>query len=275
MTVFNGARFLREAIESCLNQTFTDLELIIIDDGSTDCSLAIINSFEDDRIVLLINESNKGQSFSRNKGIKESSGGYIAIMDADDVAYPDRIEKQVIFLTQNEGISIVGSYVSVINEKGEILKLRRFPANNDEIKVDLIFNCPLLHSAVMWRKSDFEKYKLEYSEDFIYAQDMELWSRAMFYVNFANLPEPLIYSRFRNSNSVTAKFPDKQRECGERIVEATLNRMGIRYKKELLEPINKSNFLIHVACYLTIIVKSKPALRGCLKLNYFVKRIIK
>jgi glycosyltransferase involved in cell wall biosynthesis len=274
MTVFNGERFIREAIEGCLNQTHDNLELIIIDDGSTDSSLEIINSFQDERIKQLINKTNKGQSYSRNIGIKESSGEYIAIMDADDVAYPDRVEKQVIFLSQNEHISIVGSYVSVINEDGEILKLRRFPANNDEIKVDLIFNCPLVHSAVMWRKSDFEKYKLEYSEEFIYAQDMELWSRAMFYVNFANIPEPLIYSRFRNSNSVTAKYPEKQRECGERIVQATLKRMGIRYEKELLKPINRSNFLIHVACYLLIVVKSKPAMKKGLKINYFIKKLV-
>jgi glycosyltransferase involved in cell wall biosynthesis len=77
MTVYNGERFLREAIDSCINQSYDNLELIIIDDGSTDSSLDIINSFDDDRIVLLINESNKGQSYSRNRGIKESRGEYI------------------------------------------------------------------------------------------------------------------------------------------------------------------------------------------------------
>lgn len=102
---------------------------------------------------------------------------------------------------------------------------------------------------------------------------MELWSRAMFYVNFANIPAPLIYSRFRNSNSVTAKFPEKQRECGERMVEASLNRMGIRYKKELLEPINRSNFLIHVACYLSIVVKLKPVIKEKSKITYFAKKL--
>jgi glycosyltransferase involved in cell wall biosynthesis len=115
--------------------------------------VARVETFENLRMLskLLINESNKGQSYSRNWGIKEASGEYIAIMDSDDVPYPDRVEKQVIFLTQNEGISIVGSYVSVINEDGEILKLRRFPANNDEIKVNLIFNCkilPILRTAL-------------------------------------------------------------------------------------------------------------------------------
>lgn len=126
MTVYNGARFLREAIESCLAQSYANLELIIIDDGSNDTSLEIINSFKDDRIVLLINESNKGQSYSRNRGIKESTGEYIAIMDADDVAYPYRLEEQVKFLSQNKNIAIVGSYVSVINEKGELVKHEDF-----------------------------------------------------------------------------------------------------------------------------------------------------
>lgn len=273
MTVYNGGRFLREAIESCLNQTYTNLELIIIDDGSLDNSLEIIKSFEDKRIRLIINEANKGQSYSRNKGIKESSGEYIAVMDADDVAYLDRIEKQVNFLLGNKNISIIGSFVSIIDEQSKIIKTRRLPVANDDIKVDLIFNCPLVHSSVMWRKCDFEYYDLSYSLDFVYAQDMELWSRVMFYLNFSNIPEPLVYSRFRNKDSITSRFPEKQGEFGRRVVETTLRRMGI---PELIIKLylKRKSKLYSLLLYFNIIICHNPEIDKRVKLKYFYKRFL-
>ena len=94
MTVYNGEKFLREAIDSLLKQTFQEFELIIIDDGSTDSTLQIINSYHDPRIRLVENGENRGQSYSRNLGIQKSNGEYVAIMDADDIALPKRLEIQ-------------------------------------------------------------------------------------------------------------------------------------------------------------------------------------
>jgi glycosyltransferase involved in cell wall biosynthesis len=227
MTVFNGERFLREAIESILAQTYANLELIIIDDGSTDSSLAIINSFDDDRIVLLINESNKGQSYSRNRGIKESSGEYIAIMDADDIALPKRLEIQYEYLKSNTEISLCGSWIEVIGEEGDFKKIRKVPTENFEIKADLIFNCPIIHPTVMFVKKDFVENGFFYDEKFKYAQDMELWSRAMFKLNFGNIPEPLLKMRFGNSLSISFKYRTEQQYFGGVIVNNTLNRLGI------------------------------------------------
>ncbi len=211
MTVFSGERFLREAIESCLAQTYGNLELIIIDDGSTDSSLEIINSFEDDRIVLLINESNKGQSYSRNLGIKESVGEYIAIMDADDVAYPVRFQRQLDFLKLNDA-DICFSWADLINAEGDVTGIKKTTLNDNVLRAKLLFECPLIHPTAFWRKSVFAQNDLWYDARYIYAQDYELWSRAIRQVKFAVLGETLLKFRFRNEASISFTKVDKQEQ---------------------------------------------------------------
>lgn len=211
MTVYNGERFLMEAIESCLIQTHTDLELIIIDDGSTDSSLKIISSFVDNRIKLLINESNKGQSYSRNRGIKESSGEYIAIMDADDVAYPDRIEKQLVYLKAKDA-EICFTWANLINTDGLVTGVKKTTQNINLLRAKLLFECPLIHPTALWRKSSFLQNNLWYDEKFTYAQDYELWSSAIRHVKFAVLEESLLKFRFRNEASISFAKVYKQEE---------------------------------------------------------------
>ena len=211
MTVFNGERFLREAIDSCLSQTYTNLELIIIDDGSTDSSLEIINSFDDDRIVLLINETNKGQSYSRNRGIKESSGQYIAIMDADDIAYKERIQKQLDYLINNDA-DICFTWADLIDSEGTVTGIKKTTENNNLLRAKLLFECPLIHPTAFWRKSVFIRKNLWYDEQYTYAQDYELWSRAIRHVKFAVMGESLLKFRFRNEASVSFAKADKQEE---------------------------------------------------------------
>jgi glycosyltransferase involved in cell wall biosynthesis len=211
MTVYNGERFLREAVESCLAQTYANLELIIIDDGSTDSSWEIITSFEDDRIVLLINESNKGQSYSRNKGIKESSGEYIAIMDADDIAYKERIQKQLDYLINNDA-DICFTWADLIDSEGTVTGVKKTTENLNLLRAKLLFECPLIHPTAFWRKSMFVEKNLWYDEQYKYAQDFELWSRAIRHVKFAVLGESLLKFRFRNEASISFAKLDKQEE---------------------------------------------------------------
>ncbi len=225
MTVFNGERFLREAIDSCLNQTYDNLELIIIDDGSTDSSLALINSFDDDRIVLLINESNKGQSYSRNRGIKESTGEYIAIMDADDIMYPNRLEKQIKFL-QSGNNTICFSWADIINETGEWVKLKKHISDSLLIHVKLIFECPLIHPTAMWNKEAFIRNNLWYDEEYMYAQDMELWNRVKEYYPIEIFKEALIKFRFGNSNSVSKGKKEEQKKFADKVTKRELRQLG-------------------------------------------------
>ncbi len=209
MTVYNGGRFLRDAIESCLNQTYTNLELIIIDDGSFDNSLEIIKSFEDKRIKLLINESNKGQSYSRNIGIKESSGEYIAIMDADDMMYPNRIEKQLNYL-KIEGGDICFSWADLIDVDGKIIGDKKTTLNINYLRAKLLFECPLIHPTAFWRKDSLIQNDLWYDRYYTYAQDYELWSRAMHFLKFVVVGESLLKFRFRNEGSISFNKVEEQ-----------------------------------------------------------------
>ena len=222
LTVFNGERFLREAIESCLAQTYVNLELIIIDDGSTDNGLEIINSFHDDRIQLFINESNKGQSYSRNRGIKESSGDYIAIMDADDVAYPNRIERQLDYLKVN-GADICFTWADLIDSVGNITGVKKTTVNQNLLRAKLLFECPLIHPTVLWCKDAFVRNNLWYDEKYTYAQDYELWSRAIRKVKFTVLGESLLKFRFRNEASISFAKVDKQEAFRKLISDREIN----------------------------------------------------
>jgi glycosyltransferase involved in cell wall biosynthesis len=225
MTVFNGERFIREAVESCLNQTHDNLELIIIDDGSTDSSLEIINSFQDERIKLLINKSNKGQSFSRNWGIKEAKGEYIAIMDSDDVAYPDRIKKQLDYLKAKDA-EICFTWADIIDEDGTWVKTRRQRSDSVLINSKLIFECPLIHPTVMWNKYAFMSNNLWYDETYIYAQDMDLWNRVKFFYYIHIVEESLLKFRFGNSNSISFKKQDLQKNYASQITQRELLKLG-------------------------------------------------
>jgi glycosyltransferase involved in cell wall biosynthesis len=211
MTVFNGEIFLKEAIESCLNQTYSNIELIVIDDGSKDQSLSIIESFKDPRIKLIQNKTNKGQSYSRNKGIKESEGKYIAIMDADDIAYPERIEKQLNFLV-NSNVDICFSYADLINGFGNITGAKTITQNMNLLKAQLLIYCPLIHPTAFWRKESFITNELWYDEYFIYSQDYDLWTRAIKKLKFGIIKLSLLKFRFRNEQSISFSKVNKQEE---------------------------------------------------------------
>jgi glycosyltransferase involved in cell wall biosynthesis len=211
MTVYNGEKFLREAVDSILNQTFEEFELIIIDDGSTDSTLQIINSYHDPRIRLIENSQNRGQSYSRNLGIKESNGEYIAIMDADDIAYNERIQKQLDYLINNDAV-ICFTWAELIDSEGTVTGVKKTTENLNLLRAKLLFECPLIHPTAFWRKSTFIQNDLWYDDQFTYAQDYELWSRAIRHVKFAVLGESLLKFRFRNDASISFAKVDKQEE---------------------------------------------------------------
>jgi glycosyltransferase involved in cell wall biosynthesis len=209
LTVYNGEKFLREAIDSILNQMYQEFELIIIDDGSTDSTLQIINSYSDSRIRLIENGQNRGQSYSRNLGIKKSKGEYIAIMDADDIAYKERIQKQLDYLINNDA-DICFTWADLIDSEGTVMDIKKTTENNNLLRAKLLFECPLIHPTAFWRKSTFIQNDLWYDEKCTYAQDYELWSRAIRHVKFAVLGESLLKFRFRNEASISFAKVDKQ-----------------------------------------------------------------
>lgn len=194
MSVYNGERFLKEAIESILNQTFTDFEFLIINDGSTDDSVKIIESFKDERIKLINNEKNLKLIASLNKGIKIAKGKYIARMDCDDISVNERLEKQVEFLEKFNDYGLVGTWYTVIDGNGNDQYNVSYPSSNDLIKLFLSLNCPLAHGSIMGRTELF-KENLYGSKDSYAVEDYELWTRISKLTKIHNIPEYLFKYR--------------------------------------------------------------------------------
>ena len=174
MPVYNGEQFVAKAVESILNQTFKDFEFIIIDNKSTDNSVKIIKSFNDSRIKLIQNEKNFGIATSLNKGIKNSRAQYIARMDADDISNPNRLEEQIGFLEKNPGISVLGSYASLFDEKGRIWTNLRPPVV-PTLK-DWLWGSQVIHASVMMKKQDVQ-YAGGYDSKTYRVEDYDLWLR--------------------------------------------------------------------------------------------------
>lgn len=180
MPVYNTEKYVAEAIESILNQTFKDFEFIIIDDCSTDWSYQICKEYakKDKRIRLFRNDKNMGVVKTRNLLFKKVSpeSKYIAIIDSDDVAKKDRLEKQVKFMEDNPDYAIIGSNLEIINENWETIGYRKYPETFNEVKKIILKKSPLAQPSALIRKTYLKKV-WDYNEKFERAQDYELWVR--------------------------------------------------------------------------------------------------
>ncbi len=204
--VFNGEKFIRQALISILKQTYRPLEVIIVDDGSTDNSLREIEDLKDNRIILIKNESNRGISYSLNQGIHKARGEFFARMDADDISLPDRIRQQVSFLSNNREIGIVGSAIYKIDSYGRVQNIIFPPETDIEIRFSLLFMSPFAHPTVMIRKKILEDFKLRYDEKLKFAQDYKLWSQILENTEGANISIPLLkYRHHEQSISISKK----------------------------------------------------------------------
>lgn len=203
MSVYNGARYLKEAVDSILNQTFTDFEFLIVNDCSNDNSPQILKEYaeKDNRIKIITNEFNLGLTKNLNKMIRQVKGEYIARFDCDDVSLPTRFEKQVKFLNENPKVALVSSWSSLMDDNGKIFGTVKYPINNIELKKVLIRYNPFFHPAVMMRKSALDNVGF-YNESWRFAQDYELWLRIARKYEIANIPEILLNYR-ETSCSIT------------------------------------------------------------------------
>lgn len=202
MPVYNGEKYLSEAIESILNQTYRDLEFIIINDASTDSSPEIAESYahRDARIRIIQNDKNLGISGATNRGIEEAQGEYIALMDQDDISLPERFEKEANFLEEHEQIAAISSNSLTLKENGEICERQAVFETPGLIRWGLLFKNQIQNSAAMMRKAILFQNNLRY-EEFSPAQDYRFWSRLCLIADIANLQEPLIYHRLHENNA--------------------------------------------------------------------------
>ena len=204
MAVFNGEKYLSEAIESILNQSYRDFEFLIIDDASTDCSKDIIKGYQDPRIRLVENDKNIGLTKTLNKGLALSKTEFIARLDADDVSHSHRLEMQVKYLDRHQDISILGTQIRVVDQNGKVLAGKEHHRPESEIATTwyLLFGNPFVHSSVMFRRKVICESLGGYDEIYRYNQDFELWSRLLVDHKGGNVNQVLVDFR-SNPNSIT------------------------------------------------------------------------
>jgi len=205
MSVYNDEKFLAEAIESILRQSYRNFEFIIVNDGSTDGSASIISKFQkiDKRIVFIDRKENKGLPYSLNESIFLAKGGYVARMDSDDIAVEDRFERQINFLERRSDVDILGGQEALIDSEGLFLKSSKKPLLFNHIKKSAEFVCPVNHPTYMVRRNVYLMLGC-YRTSFVYAQDYDFILRAIDYgFVIENMPDKLLYYRsFKGMHSI-------------------------------------------------------------------------
>jgi len=208
MPIYNCALYLRDSISSIINQTFPHFEFIIVNDGSTDASLSVIQNFDDERILLL-DRVRTGQVSSLNSGLEIAHGEYIAIMHGDDIATPQRLAEQLRRLSAHEDVGIVGSACHLIDSRGMKLGMRVYPETDLEIRWAGLFDSPFAHPSIMFRRKLLCHSDLRYSDKYLAAEDYDLWMRMLKVTKAINIRDPLINYRVYDE-SVSGKNKETQ-----------------------------------------------------------------
>jgi hypothetical protein len=214
MSVYNDGHYVRQAIDSILAQTFTDFEFLIVDDGCTDNTRAIVENYQDARIRLVVNERNLGLAPSLNKAMRLSGAKYVARQDADDVSFAQRFSHEVDYLESHPEVGLVGTAAIVTSHRGEWQRPWRAIAQDIDLKWSLLFCNPFVHSSIMMRRSTLDQvgyYTEEPEVAKAFAEDYELWSRMNRVSRSANLPWPLLEFR-QNPTSASVRTWDAQLE---------------------------------------------------------------
>ncbi|MFN6220272.1 MAG: glycosyltransferase family 2 protein [Aphanizomenon sp.] len=231
MPVYNGEKYLDTAIKSILNQRFMNFEFVIVDDASTDNSVEIINSYQDQRIKLIKNNVNLGIPTTRNKCLQESSGEYVAVLDCDDYAYPSRLAEQLEFMENNPDFGMVGSWVELIDENDDLTgEVWNEDEPSQKIPCRLLFHNYFAHSAVLLRRSALDTVKINgeiYRKDYPNAQDYDLWVRISKKFKVWNIPKVLIKYRV-HSHCISLKAANLVEQLTCKIVTEQMNNLGIQ-----------------------------------------------
>jgi len=235
MSVYNGERYLQKAIDSILGQTFNDFEFLIVNDGSTDKTVEILENYNDPRIKIINNEKNIGLTKSLNKGLKLARGEYIARQDADDISMPERLEKELEFLGKNKNVALVGTDYFLINEKDKIIDKINCLTESKDLKEKLLKGNQFGHGSVMFRRECIDKVGV-YREEFKFAQDFDFLLRISEVYDVANISEPLYKWRI-NIKSVSVKKKMFQDKYASLAIELAKERR--QSGKDKLQSLNK------------------------------------
>lgn len=223
LPVYNGEEHIAECIESVLNQTFENFEFTIVDDASTDKTPTILKKYseKDKRIKVITHAKNRKQTAAANTAIETAQGNFIARIDADDVALPERFEKQRFFLIANEEYGMVGSWTDTIDENGDIMGQWKTSSTDGSLKWDLLFGTSFAHASVMMRTKIVKQVGLYQSPE---AEDYDLWSRISHVSKVANIGEVLQQKRVW-SGQLALKVPQETRDCVIEIMQKNINNL--------------------------------------------------
>jgi glycosyltransferase involved in cell wall biosynthesis len=208
MPVYNGGAILTQAISSILGQSFANLELIIIDDGSQDDSVQVMRSYLSDPRVAVYTQANIGLAATLNRGVELSRGAFVARQDHDDISLPERLERQYRFLLDHPEVGMVGTWASIIDNDGTLLGYHKHPVKDADLRTELIRDNPFVHSSVMFRR-DLVREIGGYCEDRAVQppEDYELWTRLALRTRLANLPECLV--KYRETPEGMSRKPNE------------------------------------------------------------------
>ncbi|MEW5784291.1 MAG: glycosyltransferase [Bacillota bacterium] len=211
LPVFNGEKYLREAVDSILNQTYTDFELLVIDDGSTDSSAAIVNAYNDRRVKLVQSSKNRGIAAALNIGIDLAGGEYMARMDSDDISLPERLANQVEFMEANPEYGLCGTNVRSINSEGKIITPPWWSKTPAPLEWILLWDNPVAHPTAVMRMAALRQFNLRYR--MIPDEDGDLWSRLALKARIARLPEVLLHYRYRPDGAFNTRKNEHIRQA--------------------------------------------------------------
>ena len=201
MPVYKTAQYLREALDSILSQSFTDFELIVLNDASPDNAEAVLDSYSDSRIVRYSGEKNVGLSNVLNIGLDMAKGKYIARMDSDDISLPERLQIQVDYLDSHPDIDLCSCGMQLFGAKEDVWVRSQNPK---ETRINALFYSPVLHASSMWRRDSFEKKGLRFRQDMVPAEDYDLWVRALLSgLTLVNMPQVLYKYRIHPDQATT------------------------------------------------------------------------
>jgi glycosyltransferase involved in cell wall biosynthesis len=260
--VYNGEKFIKESVSSILSQSYQNIELVIVNDGSTDSTSEILNSFKNSNIRVINNNENRGLVFSRNVALDNSNGKYVALLDSDDIAEEGRIKKQVDFLERNPCYVLAGGGYGLIDENGSELHGNVcFSQSSYNISIHLLFANCFCQSSIMMRRDSFIEY--QYREGFAPAEDFDLWARLAKAHCLYQMPEKLVKYRVHKSNTSTT----------HRLLQLSAVSEILKWQLNELDIIPDDKMLFYHSTFLNLTVKyDQSQLIECLRYLGELKR---
>lgn len=241
MAVYNAEEYISSSLESILNQSYKNLEILIVDDCSDDESIKIISSYNDPRIKLIKNNENMGIPFTRNIGLSNANGKYMAVMDSDDISYLTRIERQVKYLEENPTIDAIGTYYRIMGNKIS-RKIKSKFKTPEELSILLLFSSPIANPTSMIRMETIRKNDIIYNNNYFVAQDYDLWCQISKVGKLAILPEVLFKYRkgHLNISKLSKEKKSKQREeIINNIHESVIRYYSIQFNEQDIRNFNQ------------------------------------